>query len=125
MIIFWLLGPLIYLIERSPADLWLSSLALVFIIRSYLKKEWSWLRQTWFKFAIALWLTGLVSALLSPNPYFTFSQGFVWLRFPLFAVAVQTWLASDRDIRILMLISMCIGMIIMCLILTAELYFAL
>ena len=24
MTIFWLLGPLIYLIERDPADLWLS-----------------------------------------------------------------------------------------------------
>ena len=123
LIIFWLLGPFIYLIERSPADIWLSVLAIIFLIRSTYKKEWQWLKLTWFKFALALWLTGLTSALLSSDPYFTFSQGFVWIRFPLYAVAVQTWLARDRDIRILMLISMGIGMIIMCLILTAELVF--
>ena len=124
MIIMWLLGPFIYLIERSPADAWLSALAIIFIIRSFHNKEWSWAKQTWFKFALALWVTGLISALLSPDPYFTFSQGFVWIRFPLYAVAAQTWLAKDRDIRILMLISMCLGMIIMCFILTAELIFA-
>ena len=45
-------------------------------------------------------------------------------KIPLYAVAVQTWLAKDRDIRILMLISMCLGMIIMCLILSAELIFS-
>ena len=124
MLIMWLLGPFIYLIERSPADVWLSVLAIIFLIRSYKKNEWVWAKQSWFKFAIALWLTGLISALLSSDPYFTFSQGFVWIRFPLYAVAVQTWLAKDRDIRILMLISMCLGMIIMCLILTAELIIA-
>ena len=32
--IFWLLGPFILLIERSPADAWLSILALAFAVRS-------------------------------------------------------------------------------------------
>ena len=31
--IFWLLGPFILLIERSPADIWLSFLAIAFVIR--------------------------------------------------------------------------------------------
>ena len=121
IIIMWLLGPFIYLIERSPADAWLSILALIFLIRSLIKNNWEWANQIWFKFAIALWVTGLFSALISSDPYFTFTQGFVWIRFPLYAVAVQTWLAKDRDIRIIMLISMCVGMLIMCVILGAEL----
>jgi len=121
MVIIWLLGPFIYLIERTPADIWLSILAIVFVIRSLIKKDWSWLKKTWLKFAIALWVTGLFSAMFSPDPYFTFTQGLVWIRFPLYAVAVQTWLAKDRDIRIMMLISMGLGMLIMCIILTAEL----
>ena len=32
--IFWLLGPFILLIERSPADIWLSVLVIAFVIRS-------------------------------------------------------------------------------------------
>ena len=33
MTFFWLLGPFIYLIERDPADLWLTSITLIFIFR--------------------------------------------------------------------------------------------
>ena len=31
MTIFWLLGPFIYLIERDPADLWLTLICLTFL----------------------------------------------------------------------------------------------
>ena len=120
MTLFWLLGPFIYLIERSPADIWLSLICLVFIIRCVIKKEWTWTSQLWFMSALALWIFGLFSASLSPEPFFTFSQGFVWIRFPLYAAAAQVWLAKDRDIRIIMLLSILLGMLIMCIILISE-----
>ncbi len=120
MTIFWLLGPFIYLIERDPADFWLSMIGLVFLIRCIRKKDWSWTNQLWFKSALILWLFGLFSAVTSPDPFFTFQQGFVWIRFPLYVAAAQAWLAKDRDIRILMLLSMLIGMLLMCSILIAE-----
>ena len=120
MTIFWLLGPFIYLIERDPADLWLTSIGIIFLIRCFKKKDWSWASQIWFKCALALWLFGLFSAITSPDPLFTFQQGIVWIRFPLYAVAAQVWLAKDRDIRIVMLLSMLVGMLIMCGILIAE-----
>jgi len=120
MTIFWLLGPFIYLIERDPADLWLSLISLIFLIRCIKKKDWSWTTQLWFKSALALWVFGLISAVTGPEPLFSFQQGFVWIRFPLYAAAAQVWLAKDRDIRIVMLLSMLIGMLIMCVILIAE-----
>ena len=120
MIIFWLLGPFIYLIERDPADLWLSLISLIFLIRCLKKKDWSWASQFWFKSALALWIFGLFSAVTGPEPLFSFQQGFVWIRFPLYVAAAQVWLAKDRDIRIVMLVSMLIGMIIMCGILITE-----
>ena len=67
-----------------------------------------------------LWIFGLISAITSPDPLFTFQQGFVWFRFPLYAAAAQVWIAKDRDIRIMMLLSMLLGMLIMCCILIAE-----
>ena len=86
----------------------------------YKKKEWGWASQLWFKSAIALWLFGLFSAVTGPDALFTFQQGFVWIRFPFYAAAAQVWLAKDRDIRILMFLSILIGMFIMCVILIAE-----
>ena len=120
MTIFWLLGPFIYLIERDPADLWLSLIGLIFLIRCIRKKDWGWANQLWFKSALILWIFGLLSAVTGPEPLFSFQQGFVWIRFPLYAAAAQVWLAKDRDIRIVMLLSMFIGMIIMSAILIAE-----
>ena len=120
MTIFWLLGPFIYLIERDPADLWLSLISLIFLIRCIKKNDWSWVNQLWFKSALALWIFGLISAVSGPEPLFSFQQGFVWIRFPLYAAAAQVWLAKDRDIRIVMLLSMLIGMLIMSAILIAE-----
>ena len=120
MTIFWLLGPFIYLIERDPADLWLSLICIVFIFRCFKRKDWSWVNQIWFKSALALWIFGLFSAVTGPDPFFSFQQGSVWIRFPLYAAAAQVWLAKDRDIRIVMLSSILIGMLIMCGILIAE-----
>ena len=41
MVYFWILGPFIYLIERDPADLWLSLIAVIFLIRCTIKKDWT------------------------------------------------------------------------------------
>ena len=120
MTIFWLLGPFIYLIERDPADLWLSIICMVFLFRCIKEKEWAWTSQLWFKAALTLWLFGLFSAITSPDPLFSFQQGFVWMRFPLYVAAAQVWLARDRDIRIIMFIFITLGMIIICFILIAE-----
>ena len=120
MTLFWFLGPFVYLIERDPADLWLTSIGIIFLARCIKRKDWSWASQLWFKSALALWIFGLFSAITGPDPLFTFQQGFVWMRFPLYAAAAQVWLAKDRDIRVLMLLSMLIGMLIMCGILIAE-----
>jgi len=120
MTIFWFLGPFIYLIERDPADLWLTIISLVFLIRCFIKKDWSWTSQLWFKLATCLWLFGIFSAVTSPDPFYSFTQGFIWIRFPLYAAAAQVWIAKDRDIRVIMFLSILIGMIIMCMILISE-----
>ncbi len=120
MTIFWLMAPFIYLIERDPADLWLTLISLIFLVRCIFKNNWEWTSQLWFKSALILWMIGLFSAIISPDPYFSFQQGFVWFRFPLYVAAAQVWLGRDRDIRILMLISIIVGMLLMCMILISE-----
>ena len=120
MTFFWFLGPFIYLIERSPADIWLTLIGLIFLVRCIIKRDWYWASQLWFKTALLLWIFGLFSALFGPDPIFSFTQGFVWIRFPLYAAAAQVWLAKDRDIRIVMLLSILLGMLIMCGILISE-----
>ena len=93
---------------------------MIFLIRCTIKKDWGWVSQLWFKSALILWAFGILSAFFSPDPIFSLSQGFVWFRFPIYAAAAQVWLAKDRDIRVMMLLFMLIGLLIMCLILISE-----
>ena len=44
--IYFLLGPIIYLIERDPADLWLSSIVIIFLVRSFKTKIGNGLKQS-------------------------------------------------------------------------------
>lgn len=120
MTYFWILGPFIFLIERDPADLWLTLISIIFLIRCIYKKEWNWAGQLWFVFAFLFWLSSMISGILGPYDKYSFFQGFIWIRFPLYVAAAQAWLGKDRDVRMVMFVSILIGMLIMCLILLAE-----
>ena len=86
----------------------MSIIGIIFLYKCLKNKDWGWTSQIWFKSSLALWLFGLFSAITGPDPFFTFQQGFVWIRFPLYAAAAQVWLAKDRDIRVVMFLSMLI-----------------
>ena len=118
--IFWLLGPFILLIERSPADAWLSLLVIVFIVKSILQRDGYWLSIFWVRAAFAFWGICLISAVISSDPVYSLGEAFVWFRFPLFAMATSFWLAKDKRLLYAMLISTAIGLVVMCGILTAE-----
>ena len=112
--IFWLLGPFILLIERTPADIWLSLIALIFAGRSLWKRQGWWLRSFWVRSAFLYWAACLVAAAASPLPAYSLGETFVWFRFPLFAMAVAFWLGRDRRFVYAMLASICAGMLVMC-----------
>lgn len=118
--IFWLLGPFIMLIERSPADLWLSVLALSFVVRSILKKEGAWLRAFWVKAAFAFWGVTILSGLLSSLPVIATSEAVAWFRFPLFAAATVYWFGRDKRLLHAMYLATFLGLLMMCCILSAE-----
>ena len=85
--IIWLAGPFILLIERSPADIWLSALALTFVVRSVVRRDGWWLKKFWVRAAFAFWAVCFLSAALSPLPAYSMGEVLVWFRFPLFAMA--------------------------------------
>ncbi|NBR41105.1 MAG: hypothetical protein EBT93_17110 [Alphaproteobacteria bacterium] len=118
--LFWLLGPFILLIERTPADIWLSILALAFVVRSLVKRDGAWLNVFWVKAGFVFWLWCLFAAGISSAPSYALGEAVVWFRFPLFAMATAFWLAKDKRLLYAMLMSAAAGLIVMCGILTAE-----
>jgi hypothetical protein len=62
--IFWLLGPFILLIERTPADIWLSLIALSFAVKSIIKRDRAWLRPFWVRAGFVSWGWCLITSAL-------------------------------------------------------------
>jgi len=118
--IFWLMGPFILLIERSPADIWLSLLAMTFAVRSVFKRDGAWLRHFWVRAGFLFWLWCIFVGAVSDFPAYSMGEAFVWFRFPLFAMATAFWLATDKRLLYAMLVSTALGLVVMCGILTAE-----
>lgn len=94
--LFWLLGPFILLVERTPADIWLSLLALAFVFRSVVKRDGAWLGVWWVGSCFLFLLVCIVSSLFSSLPGYALQESLIWFRFPLFAMATVFWLARDK-----------------------------
>ena len=118
--LFWLAGPFILLLERSPADFWLSLLALIFAARALIQREGWWLRTFWVKASFMFWAVCLLAAATSVMPAYSIGETVAWFRFPLFAMATAFWLGRDSRLLYLMILSTGFGMVVMCGILTAE-----
>ena len=118
--LFWLFGPFFLLIERSPADAWLTIVALTFVVRAILKRDGTFLRAFWVRATFSFWGICLLSSAVSPLPVYSLGEAFIWIRFPLFAMASLYWLARDTRLLYAMFISTGLGMMVMTGILTAE-----
>ena len=118
--VFWLLGPFILLIERTPADLWLSLIAIAFVMRSVVRRDGSWVGSRWVRSCFIFLAVCLVSSMLSSMPGYALQESLIWFRFPLFAMATVFWLARDRRLLYAMILSTGVGMMIMTGILTVE-----
>ena len=121
--IFWLCGPFFLLIERSPADFWLTICGLAFFINVTRSKNFSFLGHFWIKATLLFWFISILSAIFSELPMHSFGEAFVWIRFPLFAASCVYFFGTDQRLINAMLLSSGIGMVLMTFILLVELTF--
>ena len=93
----WSLMPFFMMISKSLTDLLIVLIALSFVIYSFLKSSWGWTNINWIILAILFVLISCISACFSSLVSISFSNGFAWLRFPLFAAAISIWLIKDKE----------------------------
>lgn len=118
--VFWLLGPAFLLIERTPADIWVSTIAIGFLVRSTIQRDFTWLKVFWVQSCFVFLGFCLISSALSLMPVYAFSESIAWFRFPVFAMATVFWLGRDKRLLYAMFLSTAFGMLLMTGILTAE-----
>ena len=116
----WFTGPFLYIIERTPADIWLSVIGIAFILRSAYISQWRWLAAPWVRFVGLFWFVALLASAISDNPLYSLGEAIAWIRFPLYAAACMFWLGTERARLNLMFVTMGLATVVMILVLAVE-----
>ena len=121
MTIFGFLGPFIYLIERDPADLWLTLISIIFLGKCIIEKNWKWLKQWWFIFCILLWLLGLLAGIIGPYKDYSFFSRICMDKVSSVCCSCSKYGLEEIEIlEFFMFISILLSMMMMFFILSAE-----
>ncbi|MGI9498425.1 MAG: O-antigen ligase family protein [Geminicoccaceae bacterium] len=89
--------PILFIVGRAPADITVSLIGLLFLARSALGLGWAWLRIPWIAAALVFWGYLLMASILAISPGDSLGRALPFLRFILFAVALQHWLLVERQ----------------------------
>ncbi len=96
--------PLCYLAGRVPTDAALSLVALLFLARSALLRDWAWLGEGWVRLGLLLWAWMLLASALAVDQALAFQQSAFWWRFPVFGAALAYWVLDEALVRRLALL---------------------
>ncbi len=98
-----LLCPVFLVHGRGPAEVMIDVVAVAFLLRSTLLRDWRWTRERWVRAAALWWLWLLFCSLpfagLGQGGSGPFLQAVLTLRFGLFAAALQGWILRPRGPR--------------------------
>lgn len=97
--VFLLILPLMVFLGIALGDIAMTTIGVLFVLRSVINKEAAWLRESWIRLALALWLFLVVSSFFVTYPKQAFSQALPFVRFILFGAGLQFWLLADQKRR--------------------------
>ncbi|MDP1574271.1 MAG: O-antigen ligase family protein [Coxiellaceae bacterium] len=103
-------------------DLVLSSVAFLFCFYSAVQKNFAWLKEKWFQLFLALWILLIIKSFFTLTPAMSLSQSLPFIRFALFALALQYWLLTKSYQHKLLAIALSITLALMCIDGFFELY---
>lgn len=110
--LFIYLLPALLLFSRAIADVTVVLVAIAFLIFSFKKGDWDWVKQPWF-LAFLLFNAYLlvVNLPLSSDSSESLKYVLTFIRWPLFAVSLSYWVFNDAKKRLCFLISLLVTML--------------
>lgn len=92
----WFL-PVLLIFSRAIADMTVLVFGLIFLLRSYQIKDWSWTESIWFRCNLAFWLYLLIiNVPLSINVTDSLFYAITYMRWPLFAASLAYWIFAQE-----------------------------
>src|SRR3569832_1946767 len=94
-----LILPLLFIGGRVAVVVVLLFLVVLFVVRRVIAHDWARKRSAWFRIGVALWLWMLFIGLFAFDSRLSFSQAAPWLRFLIFAAALEAWVLDETWMR--------------------------
>jgi O-antigen ligase len=91
--------PVLFVLGKAPPDIALSLVGVLFLLRSGISRDWSWLRTPWVTAAACVWLYLIVVSFAAEQMAPSFGRAIPWIRFVVFAAAFQHWVITDETWR--------------------------
>jgi O-antigen ligase len=91
--------PVLVIVSRSAAEAVLAGLAVAFLLRVVLLRDWSPLAEPWFSVAYVYWGWLVLTTLLADAGLHRLLLAVAWLRFPLAILAFSCWLLISEEAR--------------------------
>ena len=113
--LFFLLAmPFMMFAGIATCDVAISTIAVLFLLRSLVAQDFAWLRIRWLQIALVLWLYVIVlSFYAAVSVKASMSQAIPFGRFILFAASLQCWLLTSADYRRYMLYALTAALVLM------------
>ncbi|MBL0231983.1 MAG: O-antigen ligase family protein [Moraxellaceae bacterium] len=97
LLVFIVLLPIFTFISKTTADVYLTLTGLFFVFYSVKNKEYDWLQWPWVRAIFAFILVAMISACFSIFPKEAFIQSFIYLRWPLAAIALVSLVFTNQQ----------------------------
>ncbi|QHC37177.1 O-antigen ligase domain-containing protein [Komagataeibacter xylinus] len=88
--------PLLLLYALAPAEIVMTTVAVLFVAHCVLRRDGGWLRQGWVAAAGLLWAQIVLASLLAGQGV---TQAVMFMRYFVFVAALQNWVLSDPRTR--------------------------
>ena len=90
-----ILFPFILFCGNALVDIAISTIAVLFLLNCYLKKDYKWTNNGWFVAALTFWGYAVLRSFFTENPTIALASTLPFCRFFLFAAAIAFWLFKD------------------------------
>ncbi|MCI5049819.1 MAG: O-antigen ligase family protein [Rickettsiales bacterium] len=90
-----ILIPIACAVSRAAADGLLILVAVLFLVSSAIRRDFSWARESWVALLLILWAYLVARGIFTAEMKSALSRAGAWVRFPVFTAAICFWVLRD------------------------------
>tara|TARA_Y100000590_G_scaffold29630_1_gene33061 strand:- start:187 stop:1515 length:1329 start_codon:yes stop_codon:yes gene_type:complete len=88
--------PFAIIVGQAPSDIIVSTISILFLSNSIIQNDFSWIKIKWVKIIFLLWIYLICASFFALDIKIALEHSILFLRFFIFAVALQYWILTNK-----------------------------